>query len=695
MAGTLPLTIGRDPAADVVLDDPKVSSHHARLVVGTTGPQVVDLDSANGVWRDDARVTEAVLREGDALRVGDTLLSVLVLGPEASRVLAIREVATGVAERRVVRIPCVLGPSPRASVAWPSLTNDIAVVARGDGVDAFASDGTAHHLGDGESVRVGGHQIAFHARWERVSEATDLTFRTDGTPVRREQAAPGDASFPPPWFDADVVPIASVFESGLPVEERRFLALGGGIGSFTWVDALRIHGVPATDVRVVGFETSPYARYARLCRHSQIPLHERLRSNSESCPDNLWGFPGYGLREAARHAARAHLGEALGVLWQLVGEPDRADTYTPRAGDVFASIDREADRIGWSSMLHQGRIRRIRKTDDGRFAVAVSSRGPDGRSARRFFVAPVVHLALGYPGVRFLSDLRAYRERTRDFVHVVNAYEDHDHVYARLAERGGTVVLRGRGIVASRVLQRLYEVRRASGQAIHVLHLMRTPNTQGQRAGHTRRPVENHWEFQPFNWPEACWGGDLAADLWEAPRDQRTALLDQWGGTTTAARRDWRAIVSSGLAQGWYRIAFGRVEAVEERAEGVTLTVQEGDAPMSYDVDHIIDATGLVSDLAADPILDDLARTYDLERNARGGLEVTRAFEVPGLRHRNARAFAAGVTTLGGGYAPVDSFLGLQYAAAASMAGLAPAVRPLGPTRSLGQWWRWTTGRAP
>ena len=65
-------------------------------------------------------------------------------------------------------------------------------------------------------------------------------------------------------------------------------------------------------------------------------------------------------------------------------------------------MDREAARIGWTDMLQQGRIRAIRKTTDGRYVVAVSSR-PAPDAPRAYFVAPVVHIALATPA--FLDDL--------------------------------------------------------------------------------------------------------------------------------------------------------------------------------------------------------------------------------------------------------------------------------------------------
>ena len=73
---------------------------------------------------------------------------------------------------------------------------------------------------------------------------------------------------------------------GVPLSETTYLALGGGLGSFAWVDHLRVYGVPAEQIKAVGISSQPHERYRRLCQNSQIPNHERLRSDSGSTPDN-------------------------------------------------------------------------------------------------------------------------------------------------------------------------------------------------------------------------------------------------------------------------------------------------------------------------------------------------------------------------------------------------------------------------
>ncbi|MEG4580301.1 FHA domain-containing protein [Microcoleus sp. MON1_C5] len=512
--------------------------------------------------------------------------------------------------------------------------------------------------------------------------------------------------FPPIAFlQASQVSMRSVESRGLPVAEVDWAAVGGGLGSFIWVDLLRICGVKIDRIAVLGMEKQPYARYLRLCLNSQIPLRERLRSNSDSCPDNIWGWPPYALREAWQELRKGRLGMSLKLMWQVFAEPTFAETYTPRAGNVFDSIDREVDRIGWNQMFRYGRVRGIRKTDDGRYAIAYSRSNADQRD-HAFLIAKYVHLATGYPAIQFLPDLQAYREKTQDFESVVNAYESHDGVYEKLEASGGSVLIRGRGIVASRVVQRIYEARQRN-RNIQVLHLMRSPKPQGNKFKLAQRRVENHYEFQPFNWPKACWGGELRVLLEQAAPELRPQLLTDWGGTTTAQRSDWRRIVKEGLSQGWYQITFGEVERVERDSQNRTVTyIQEKElkGQIKLEADFIIDATGLDAKVKTSPLLNDLVVQYNLPLNGLGRLSVNNDFEVPELRNSSAsntegRVYAAGAITLGGPYAPVDSFLGLQYAALRSVESLAAnrvaGVRKLSVWRSFVQWLKWILNKSP
>jgi DNA-binding winged helix-turn-helix (wHTH) protein len=67
--------IGRDPASVIVIDDNRVSRHHARIVVGPDGAVLEDLGSKNGTLLNGCPVTApTLLSEGDSIEVAGLAL---------------------------------------------------------------------------------------------------------------------------------------------------------------------------------------------------------------------------------------------------------------------------------------------------------------------------------------------------------------------------------------------------------------------------------------------------------------------------------------------------------------------------------------------------------------------------------------------------------------------------------------------
>lgn len=64
------LTIGRKEENDIVLPDSTVSGRHCRILRREEGWYVQDRGSTNGTWVNDRRVEEALLAEGDILKLG-------------------------------------------------------------------------------------------------------------------------------------------------------------------------------------------------------------------------------------------------------------------------------------------------------------------------------------------------------------------------------------------------------------------------------------------------------------------------------------------------------------------------------------------------------------------------------------------------------------------------------------------------
>jgi len=646
--GAGPFKIGRASGGDVVLDHAQVSRLHAEVTVDGSTVRITDKGSQNGTRLAGRRIAQPTVWEpSDEVEIGPFRLRV-----------------------RFTERP---GLAPADGDADATAISPAAAPARGAG---------------------------------------------QPRPQPAGERAPGGprGAFPGRLFEQRIVPLRDIQASGKLAGEVNYVAVGGGIGSFCWVDHLRIFGVSASDIRVLGVadDKRPYAKWGRLCRNSQIPDHERIRSNSISVPDNIWGFPGYASRELVRDMLQGKLSGIKAVL-QVFGEPMLTESYTPRLIDVFNSFDAEAKRIGWESMWLYGQAVGLRKTDDERYVVAyrVPSAHAPGQSPEqreKFIVARYVQIATGYPASNFLPDLQEFRKANPSNTAVVNAYEHHDEVYRTLEQKGGTILIRGRGIVASRVIQRVFEARQKN-KDIRLLHLVRSPVRQGNKYDLAQRPVRNDVELQPFNWPKSCWGGTLRERLENASPEERAKLLATWGGTTTADRDDWNRIIETGAKEGWYKVFYGKVASISERG-GRLVTRLESTAQHQENVDlaadFIVDCTGLVARIDETPLIADLIRTYDLARNKAAGegaelrlsgLAVNTAFEIPGLQNGRGHVWAAGVVTANGPYAAVDSFLGLQYAALRSVDHMAllgaPGVSRFGPIRSATQWLKWCLGRSP
>jgi len=71
------MEIGRHPSNDFPLDQESVSRRHARIVWSNDHWHAIDLGSTNGTYVNDELVTDRVLRDGDQIKVGRTILKFL------------------------------------------------------------------------------------------------------------------------------------------------------------------------------------------------------------------------------------------------------------------------------------------------------------------------------------------------------------------------------------------------------------------------------------------------------------------------------------------------------------------------------------------------------------------------------------------------------------------------------------------
>ena len=80
-----PVTLGRDSLSGISFPDPKMSRQHAALVWAGSEFIVKDLGSTNGTFVNDKRVKQAVLANGDKLKLGNTVFEFVLHQPGAEK----------------------------------------------------------------------------------------------------------------------------------------------------------------------------------------------------------------------------------------------------------------------------------------------------------------------------------------------------------------------------------------------------------------------------------------------------------------------------------------------------------------------------------------------------------------------------------------------------------------------------------
>ena len=87
------MLIGRHSSADIRLDLADVSRRHCRLVYQHGSWKVIDLNSLNGVFVNGERMHEAVLYEGDQVRLGSFTFQVHMEVPQRNAARPFRQSA--------------------------------------------------------------------------------------------------------------------------------------------------------------------------------------------------------------------------------------------------------------------------------------------------------------------------------------------------------------------------------------------------------------------------------------------------------------------------------------------------------------------------------------------------------------------------------------------------------------------------
>jgi pSer/pThr/pTyr-binding forkhead associated (FHA) protein len=70
-------TIGTDEGSHLIIDDPFVNDRHARIIYANNNFLLHDLDSREGTYVNEQRITQRVIQNGDRIKIGPVELEVL------------------------------------------------------------------------------------------------------------------------------------------------------------------------------------------------------------------------------------------------------------------------------------------------------------------------------------------------------------------------------------------------------------------------------------------------------------------------------------------------------------------------------------------------------------------------------------------------------------------------------------------
>src|SRR6185369_5548224 len=106
-------TVGRVEDNSFQIADPSVSSHHAEIHL--RGPEILirDLNSTNGSYINDARITESILKPGQTLRLGQVEMKLEVEGMPSVVPLAPAAAASAAPAAPPASAPAPAAPPPK------------------------------------------------------------------------------------------------------------------------------------------------------------------------------------------------------------------------------------------------------------------------------------------------------------------------------------------------------------------------------------------------------------------------------------------------------------------------------------------------------------------------------------------------------------------------------------------------------
>jgi diguanylate cyclase (GGDEF)-like protein len=195
------LVVGREPASDVMINSDLVSRQHARFVTLEANTMLMDLDSTNGTYVNDARIRQRTLVDGDRVAIGKVVMKYLAAGnaeagfhDEVFRLVS-HDGLTDVYNKRYFDEHLAQGTTPGHGALSVIVfdadhfksVNDTYGHAAGDSVLRQIAECARQAVPEGAVLaRVGGEEFAVLVEGRTLSEVAAVAERIRGTVEARE-----------------------------------------------------------------------------------------------------------------------------------------------------------------------------------------------------------------------------------------------------------------------------------------------------------------------------------------------------------------------------------------------------------------------------------------------------------------------------------------------------------------------------
>jgi pSer/pThr/pTyr-binding forkhead associated (FHA) protein len=147
------MTVGRKPDNDIVIDNPAVSGHHARIVKQGGEYLLEDLNSTNGTFLRERKVLKAALRDKDEISIAKHTI-VFLNDQEASGPASSKETVSSDATV-VIAAPSAAASSRSASAAKPADgVGALRVVAGEANAPVFSLLGLTTYIGKSDQAQI-------------------------------------------------------------------------------------------------------------------------------------------------------------------------------------------------------------------------------------------------------------------------------------------------------------------------------------------------------------------------------------------------------------------------------------------------------------------------------------------------------------------------------------------------------------